>query len=65
MKSCRLFVVILLAFSFLTLVSCSESESYETGSGTASRNEAEESTGLTVGGDINDASEWGPVIGIN
>ena len=60
----KIFAVTLLLLSLALFVSCSENEEYETGSGTASRSETEESNGLTVGGEINDASNWGPVIGI-
>lgn len=61
----RRIAALLIVLSCLILASCSDSKGYETGSGTASRNEVVTSDGLTDGGIINDASDWGPVVGIN
>lgn len=64
MKLQKFFAVALILLSLAEVTSCTEKEDYETGSGTASRSETEESKGLVNEGEINDASEWGPVVGI-
>lgn len=63
-----LVILTLSALVALTLTSCGE-EKEDTGStvgsGTASTMETSSEEGLVIGGVIDDASDWGPVIGLD